>query len=87
MSRLIVISSFAVLVVSIVWYSGWLLTLVSWLSVLLFGVIGFLLGVSMVLSSGKKYYPPKVNKQPNITTLLFTKMMVKHIFRIVLNEK
>ena len=55
---------------------GMLISAISWILVLLFGVIGFILGVALVLSSGKRYRPAPYNKGPRVANLLFTKMMV-----------
>ena len=70
----ITIGVFAVLITS-----GILLPLLKWLVVIMFGAIGFILGLSMVLCSGKKYHPPTPNREPSSVHLLLVKMMVRKV--------
>ena len=70
------LTSVVIALVGVCWYSDSYRDIISWLLVMIFGSLGFVLGASMALTSGKKYIPKQSPYHPRISNLLFTKMMV-----------
>ena len=83
--RYVVPVSTAVGLLAVLLSTDLLWPLLKWVLVITVGVTGFLLGLSMVLCSGKRYTPPTPSREPSPVNALLVKMMVSAAVQFVLS--